>query len=54
MSVAVYTLLGELLRDRDMTAPDLERNIARQHDSCACHNRGGYCLRLSSDNGGRG
>jgi len=31
MSVMVYPLLGELLRDRDMTVPDLEREIARQY-----------------------
>jgi len=30
MSVLVYPLLGELLRDRAMTAPDLVREIGRQ------------------------
>ncbi len=39
MGVAVYPLLGELLRDRDMTIPDLEREIARQYGPCACHNK---------------
>ncbi len=31
MSVAVYPLLGELLRDRNMTIIDLEREIRRQY-----------------------
>ncbi len=31
MSVAVYPLLGELLRDRNMTIIDLEREIGRQY-----------------------
>jgi len=31
MSVMVYPLLGELLRDRAMTAPDLVQEIARQY-----------------------
>ncbi len=52
MGVAVYPLLGELLRARDMTVPELAREIARQRGPCACHNRGEYCLRLSIDSGG--
>jgi hypothetical protein len=31
MSVAVYPLLGALLRDRNMTITDLEREVARQY-----------------------
>ncbi len=31
MGVAVYPLLGELLRDRNMTITDLEREIGRQY-----------------------